>query len=273
MSLGLIQPGALAALRHPKTGAILTPLYVRKNGSAVWPVMGAASDDPDDPDFTGEDDDTDEDEDDDDADDDKGKGKPKKKVVKKDDEDEDDEEDDDPKYRAVRQAKRYRLALRAAEKERDDLSTRLKALEDKDKPTDEVVKRDLEEARSKADKLAEKMRTQNIELAFFKSNTVDWVDPADALRLIDLDDIEVDDDGTVDPKALRAALKDLAKRKPHLVKPVKPTESEDDDDDEDDEEDERPRRSARTTNTKRRGSRGSGNRAALEKQFPVLRGR
>lgn len=275
MSLGLIQPGASAALRHPKTGALITPLYVRKDGSAVWPVIGAASDDPDDPAFTGEggedeDDDSDEDEDDDDDEANRRKSKSKTKSKSKKDDD-DDDEDDEKLTRPERQAARYRVRAREAEKRAEDAEARIKALEDKDKPKDEVTTRELNEAREKAAKLEEKARTQTLELAFFRSNTVDWVDPADALKLVDLDDVDVDEDGTVDAKALRVALKDLAKRKPHLVKPAKPTESDDDDDEDDEEEDERPRRSAPARNGRRKGSKGTSDRAALEKKFPVLR--
>jgi len=42
-------------------------------------------------------------------------------------------------------------------------------------------------------------------------------DPADALRLLDLDDFDVDEDGEVDADAISAAIADLIKSKPYLA--------------------------------------------------------
>jgi hypothetical protein len=284
MSLGLIKPGASVALRHPKTGKLIEPIgYI--GGKAVWPVLGASPDDEDDPNFTGDPDDSDDDAENDDEDDEDEDLKPRKKSTsrkrRKSDEDEDDEDededDDEGPPRAVRQAKKYRLALREAEKKNAEMEARIKAIEDKDKPTDEVVSRDLAEANGRIDDLTEVNRIMSAQLAFFKTTVpgVQWVDSSDAFALAEreglFDDV-IDEDGTVDTRELRRGLRDLAKRKPHLV--VKPkVEPKDDDEDDNEEEEERPRRSARTANSRRRGSSNTTNRAALEKKFPVLRGR
>jgi hypothetical protein len=42
-------------------------------------------------------------------------------------------------------------------------------------------------------------------------------DPADAVRLLDLDSFDIDDDGEVDQKAITAAIQDLLKTKPYLA--------------------------------------------------------
>lgn len=271
MSLRLIRPGmSAAALVHPKTGEDIEPLYIRADGSVVWPALGASPDDPNDPKFTGEDDEDDE-EDDEDEDD---KPKNKKKSSVKEDDDEDDEDDESkvtPK--SSRQAMRYRRELRVEQAKNRELNDRLKALEDKDKKPDEIVSRDLTEARNKVDKLTIQNREMVTELAFLKSNTVAWVDPSDALALAQreglLDDV-VDEDGTVDVKALRAGLKDLAKRKPHLVQKPKAAPSDEDDEDDDDDEP-RSRRSAPRLNGRRKGDKDETSRAVLAKKFPVLR--
>lgn len=64
------------------------------------------------------------------------------------------------------------------------------------------------------------LRNLRIENSFLLANTHSWVDMEDALRLADLSEVTIDEDGKVDGKALRKALDDLAKRKPHLVKPA-----------------------------------------------------
>jgi hypothetical protein len=268
MSLGLTKPGLrsvdLSGKKHPITGHSIAPIGHLKDGTAVWPVMGG-SEDEDDPEFTGEGGDDDEDEDESDE---EPKGKKKAPVKKsKDDEDEDDEEE--KLTRPERQAARYRTQLRAEQAKNAELAERLKALEDKDKPADELSKRELDEAREKASRLEKQTREMTLELAFFKSNTVDWVDPSDALRLVDLDEVDVDEDGTVDAKALRLALRDLAKRKPHLVKKAK-TESDADEDEDQEDEEPRSRRSGSTMNSRRKGKGQVPSREQLAKKFPVL---
>lgn len=278
MSLGLTKPGMrsadLTGKIHPITGLPLVPIGYLRNGTAVWPVIGAAPDvdDPDDPNFTGEggdDDDSDDDDSEDDKDNEpKGKKRPKDRSTKDDDEDdEDDESRVTPK--SSRQAMRYRRELREEQAKNRDMAARLKALENKDKPADEVAAAELTEAREKAERLEAQTRNMTLELAFFKANTIDWVDAADALRLVDLDDVEIDESGTVDAKALRAALRELAKRKPHLVKPTK-AEPDDDEDDEDEDEEPRSRRSAPRMNGRRKGKDQKPSRAELAKKFPVV---
>lgn len=48
-------------------------------------------------------------------------------------------------------------------------------------------------------------------------------DPNDAVRLLDLDEFEVDEDGEVDAKAIEAAVSRLAKDKPYLAVGAKPS--------------------------------------------------
>ena len=291
MSLGLIKPGmpgAASVKIHPKTGEIIEPLYVRKNGSLVWPVLGAASDDPDDPSFTGEgSDDEDEDDDEEDEDDEpKSKKRPVKKSAKSkkdedDDDDDEDEDEDDRPTRPERQAARYRVKLRETEKALRDVQAELKAIRDKDAKPDEVASRDLTEARETIDKLTAQNRTLAAQLAFFTANTINWIDPADAFALAEreglLDDV-IDEDGTVDKRELRRGLRELAKRNKHLVKPDespkargRKTTDEDDEDDEEDDDEPRSRKSASSMNGSRRGKRGAApSREALAKKFPVL---
>lgn len=282
MSLRLTNTGPSAKVypaKHSLAGQPIEPIGYRQNGDPIWPIYGAApdTDDPDDPDFVGDDDEEDDDEDDQEKDTKKSKRRPSKSKSKaKDDEDEDDEDEDDdeeedlpPKARASRQAMRYRLEAKRLKAENDDFRARLKAIEDKDKKPEDLSAEELREAKQKADKLSAAQQRLVLENAFLRCNVVDWVDADDALSLVDLSDVDVDEDGTVDRRALRAALKDLAKRKPHLVK--KPTVSDQDDDDEDDDDQEpRSRRSGAPMNGRRKGTRQDASREALAKKFPVL---
>lgn len=267
MSLRLTKPGLSATLRHPKTGAILKPIGFLKNGTAVWPVLGAASDDPDDPAYGEGQSDShvveDDDDEEDDQEDEDDKPKPKPPVKKKDSDDED--EDADKLTRPERQAARYRIKAREAAARADELAARLKKIEDSDKPADEILKRDLEEMRTRSEQTENRLHTALKENAFLRANTISWADPSDAMALLDFSEIDVDEDGTVDPAQLKRALRDLAKRKPHLVKKSPASDQDDDEDD--------SQSSASTMNGRRKGTQNKGtDRKALAKRFPVLGG-
>lgn len=281
MRLGLIRPGMSAASRDPFLG---------------FEALGITSDDPDDPRFTSggggggrENDDDEEDDDDDDEDEDEDeepksrKRRPVKKSRQSDEDDEDDDDDEDRRPRAVRQAAKYRVRLRAEEAKNKELQDRIKTLENSDKPQDEVLKRDLETTRGQVESLTEANRIMMAQLAFFKTPVqgVTWIDASDVFALAEreglFDDV-IDEDGTVDTRELRRGLKDLAKRKPHLVQKSEDDpkargrkSTEDDEDDEDDEDEPRSRRSAGTMNGQRKGKRQAGpTRESLAKKFPVL---
>lgn len=291
MSLRLIKPGVgsanLAGKIHPKTGELIEPLGVLPSGKVVWPVMGASPDDPDDPEFTGEDDDEDEEDDEEEEDSKPSKKSSSKKSKKPKDDDEDDEDEDeddeDKRPRAVRQAARYRTRLRAEERKNAELTQRITALENKDKDPDEVVSQELTTTRARVTALEETNRIQSAMLAFFKTPVrgVTWADPSDVFTVAEreglFDDV-IDEDGNVDVAELRRGLRDLAKRKKHLVKAedapkARGRKSTDDDEDDDEEEDEEPRsrRSASPMNGARKGKRQTGpTRDSLAKKFPVL---
>jgi hypothetical protein len=92
---------------------------------------------------------------------------------------------------------------------------------------------------------------------------VEWVDVDDALKLVNLSDVDVDDDGNIDRRDLRLAMKDLAKRKPHLVKAKKTDDGNDGENDD--------KSSGSRMNGRRRGQRTGVDREASAKRFPVLR--
>jgi hypothetical protein len=111
--------------------------------------------------------------------------------------------------------------LREAARERDELKTKQEEIERKDRTDLENAQRDLETHKTRADTLAETVKRLTMELAFMRVKDVDWYDPDDALRLVDLSDVQFDEK-TGEPKdasKLVDAAKKLAKDKPHLVKP------------------------------------------------------
>lgn len=268
MSQRLIQPG-------------LNVLGTSASGAPIYALHGGAPDptDPDDPTYTGTDDDDDSDDDEDeDEEDEKPKAKkkaPAKKGTKKpaveDDEDDDDDEDDEdePMYTAADMAK-VRARMKAADKRAGTFeaeNARLKA--GGRKPAD-VETESTKAANDRAVAAEERAHTLALQNAFYRASTVDWIDPDDALRLVDLSNVDVDEDGTVDRKALARELKALAKRKPHLVKPAVQSDDEDDDDDED-EGQRPPRRTAPPKlNGKRKGKSDVPDKKALANRFPAL---
>jgi hypothetical protein len=274
----LIQPGRSAATRHPKTGEPVTPIGYRRNGTAIWPVLGASSDDPDDPAYTGtppdDDDDDEDDEEDDEDEEDEDDKKPAKKAAKKTPKHAKDDEDDEdaPKYTQA-DMDRVRSRMRAADKRSSDLEARLKRIEDKDKKPEEIAERDRKEREARVEKAEAAARSTKLENVFLRDRTIDWVDMDDAFAVATrdgvLDDV-VDESGTVDRKALARSLRDLAKRKPHLVRKPKTSGPADDDDSDDDDQ---GSVTTPTMNGKRKGSRPSTDRARLASRFPAIRNR
>lgn len=109
----------------------------------------------------------------------------------------------------------FRTQIQAADKKRNDAETQLQAIKDKDLPEMERLKRDAEAHKAEAERLREQAKQNAVQLAFLKENTVKWVDAGAALKLVDMTDVVVNDDGTV--TGLKVAMEKLAKAMPFLV--------------------------------------------------------
>jgi hypothetical protein len=113
-------------------------------------------------------------------------------------------------------AKSALIKERAARKEAEkELAAARIELAAKDKPAEEVA---LDAARREAAAEA----TGKANLKILRANLLavaatQLVDPKDAHLYIDLTNFEVDDDGNADTDALKAAVADLIKTKPHLA--------------------------------------------------------
>lgn len=116
----------------------------------------------------------------------------------------------------------------ALKKKNDELAAKLKEFEDKDKSDLDKASGEAAKAKAESEKLASDYQKLLIENAFLKDNKFTWVNPKAALKLADLSDVEIDDEGNV--TGVEEALKALAKSDPYLLK-VKKDEDEDDDDD------------------------------------------
>lgn len=243
MSQGLFSSAAGRAhgkrLIHPKTRLPLEPVGFIK-GRPVWPILGASEDDPDD-DANEEDEDTD-DEDEGASEDEKDKGK-KSKVTD---------------ASLTQENARRRTENKRLLKEKQDLEARLKEYEDADKSDLEKATGTVNELTARAEKAEGNVGRLTLENAFLLDNTYDWANPKTALRLVDLSEVEIDDDGKV--TGLDEALKALAESEPYLLK------GKDDEDEDDDEE-----KPSAGQPPKGKQKPGKPNRAALEKRYPALR--
>lgn len=99
-------------------------------------------------------------------------------------------------------------------------------------------------------------------------DTYDWENRKLAFSLLDLDEVDVDDNGAVDIASLKDAVEKLAKEHPYLVRKSQDkvaTENED--------EDEQPAAKSGAPVSGQRKTTSTKNRAMLEKKFPQLIGR
>lgn len=178
----------------------------------------------------------------------------------------DDEDDDDTSGATVPVGKflRTQNRMKAADRRANTAEARIAELE--------PIAAKVPELEKQVEGHAETIKKLRIDNAFLTSD-VEWVDAEAALRLVDLSEVEIKDDGTV--KGLKEALEALAKDKSYLVKPKEDEgkgkrgkkkvskdedvddedldeedEDEDDEDDEDEDEDEEEDKGASGTRVK-----------------------
>lgn len=208
MRLSLIKPGlsAAAAMRHPHTGEVLEPLGYTKRGMPIWPVMGASPDDQGDAGDGGQ-----------------GAGKDGDAGAGKDGDagngHDDSVEGLKARIAALEEEKNRHYGKRTqAEKELDELRKFKADLENANKTDLEKTQSELATVKADLEALTKVNKDLTIRNAFLSNNKITWHNPDEALRLADLSAVEVKADGTVDAKALEAALTNLANKSKHLVK-------------------------------------------------------
>jgi HPt (histidine-containing phosphotransfer) domain-containing protein len=165
---------------------------------------------------------------------------------------------DDEAQRARTEAESLRERMKAADARAARFENELKQLKDKDLPAAEKLQRDFENAQNQVTQLQSTNRQLALKVAFLSDNTYSWHNPERALKLVDLDQLDIDADGKV--SGLKDALKALATSDPYLVKQ-----------DVKQEENKTPPGTAPGNN----GANGSGKTPAkgLESRFPILRTR
>lgn len=220
-------------LTHPLTGEPIVALGLRRNGTPIWPVIGAAEDGEDGGDT---DDGGDEQDGNDGATDDLGDaGKAAIDRMKT------------QRNAAKAEARQWKaLASEFGVSSVDELRERLggkakpKADTDGDKLDADQIRRD---ARREAQQSAD---TRIIRAEIKAAAGGKLADPSDAVRLLDLSHFELDDNGDLDEDEVADAIADLLRRKPYLAAGSK---------NDDDEESPRRRRAPRPDRSQ--GPRGS----------------
>lgn len=175
-------------------------------------VLQGAEDDDDETDRDGKDDD-DEDGDDDSDDDRDG-----------DDEDEDKDKpkpgDPDRKLQNLEEDRNRQQKKRvAAETRAQDLERQINELK-ANGTQDEALKKEVQEKSQENEQLRDTNRQLSLQNAFLSDNAYEWQDAKAALKLADLSDVEIGDDGAVE--GMKVALDKLAKSSPYLLKKTEP---------------------------------------------------
>lgn len=185
-------------LLHPLTGLPLQAIGARRNGTLIWPQLGAAPDDEDD---TGGDGGQDDDAGDGDGEEDKPLGEAGQKALAA---------EKDKRRKASERARTAEQRATAAEAE----IARLKAGKSgaDDKPDAEEIRRT---AREEAQ--AETLRDRVLDKIEAKA-AARFADPEDAVALLGRRTDEFIDGRRVDVDAILEALDELLEKKPHLAK-------------------------------------------------------
>lgn len=106
--------------------------------------------------------------------------------------------------------------MKAADRAKAKAEAALKERERKEMGELERAQAEVKDLTVERDTLRTQLQQTRIENAFLSNNKYSWVDPSDALRLMDMDGVEINDDGKV--TGLAEAIEKLAKAKPHLLK-------------------------------------------------------
>lgn len=109
-----------------------------------------------------------------------------------------------------------RARTKAADERAARLDAELKQLRDKDMPEVQKLQRDFQESQQQVTKLQQANQSLALQVAFLKDNTYSWHNPETALKLVDLSQVTVEEDGSV--SGLKDALKALATSNDYLVK-------------------------------------------------------
>lgn len=269
--MDLLDISGARVLRHPLTGAIITPLHDPetglpwrgKDGRLRWPIMGGADDD--DKDEDDKDDEDDDDSSDADADSDKDDS----------DEGDDDSEDDSGDSDTVTRAEldRVKKRMKAADKRADKAEAELKERKDADKSEVDKATDEAKELKDANEKLTSQVASLKMQVAFLTANRHVWHDPETALKIAEdkgfMEDV-VDEDGDIDKRLLRKALDRLAKEQKYLVKSKNGSSGSDEDEDTDTKT---TKKSASGASSKsRRSSKDKDARSKeLKKRFAALR--
>ena len=199
-------------MSHTKSFVVL------EDGTVIWDILGADSDDDSNDDDDDDEDDTEGDDEDDEDDDSDG-------------DDEDDSDDDEDEEETVESLKKK---LADTEEERDRAIRRMKAADKTaiaaNKKADQLrdssqVAKDLTAAQTEIAELKDKLakasgqdKASIVREAFRDMNTHDWHDPKVAFQLLNLDEVDVDDSGKIDESSLKYAVKQLVKNHSYLVR-------------------------------------------------------
>jgi DNA repair exonuclease SbcCD ATPase subunit len=121
--------------------------------------------------------------------------------------------DADRAKKAINKKNAEAKALRERLKEAEPLLAELRRLKDAEKSESERLSDQLTAAQERAEKAVRAAVTSKVEAL-----ARDFADPEDAVGSLDLA-AYVDDDGAIDTDAIKDALADLLKRKPHWARP------------------------------------------------------
>jgi len=233
----------------------IDPIAILDNGFPVYPIQGAEPKKGED----GEEEEEEEEEDDDSGNGSKGGADGDDDSNGNSDSNGNAKSKDEQIAELARENRWRRKETRKAEDAKKAAETKIKEYEDKDKSELDKAKSDLEVANKRAEELAKANEQAALERSFLRNDKYKWHNPETALKLVDMSDVTVGDDGKVE--GMKEAVDALAKEHPYLLKR-----------DEDEEEDEgRPSGAAFGKNKKDdKGQGKQADREALLKKYPTL---
>uniref|UniRef100_A0AAU6R614 Scaffolding protein n=1 Tax=Micrococcus phage Kurnik TaxID=3092208 RepID=A0AAU6R614_9CAUD len=188
------------------------------------------------------------------------------------DEDEDEEDDVDALKEklatAERERERAHRRMRRADRAKSKADNELKALKEGGAKELAAAQDKVKDLEAKLAKMTGTDTQTAIREEFRDFTDVQWHNPKVAFALLDLDEIDVDDEGNVDAASLKDAIETLASKHAYLVKTSTKGKPKDKDEDEDeDEKDKRPNRPSGTRSSTSRTTREKKRTQTLTNKF------
>lgn len=127
--------------------------------------------------------------------------------------------DDNTRTYTAEEVERIKARMQAADRRASELEKKVQKFENANKSELEKLQDEAKRAAAERDATVSELRNLRLQNAFLANTSVQWADPSDAFLILQtqfMEGVDIDENGKV--IGMDAAVKEMAKKKAHLVK-------------------------------------------------------